>query len=262
MRIDPRDFIMSPYLTCPKCGKEAYGVLSVSDVRCLRRCRECWHTQTQHLPKIRKKIAYVDQSAFSNIMKVLSPAEKGHDRAASEPFWTELFEVLTVVCHLQLIACPDSREHQHESLASPFYKPLKLTYEHFSAGTSFEDYESVQMRQIGRIASCWLKGEPVVFDFAAESISSARLHKWGPRLYVSVDGILPGTLEHLRSTREANHEVLQAVFKRWQEEKKRSRKFICLKKQDSDATSSANTWPHSRSEVRFFRWRLRGRCLH
>ncbi|MGC1637747.1 MAG: hypothetical protein WA744_20000, partial [Candidatus Acidiferrales bacterium] len=115
------------------------------------------------MPSIRKKIVYIDQSAFSNIMKVLSPSEKGHERAASEPFWTELFEILSVVCHLQLVACPDSREHQHESLASPFYKALKRTYEHFSGGTSFEDYESVKIHQVGRIARCWVKGEPVAF---------------------------------------------------------------------------------------------------
>jgi hypothetical protein len=38
MRIDPRDFIMTPYLVCPKCGKQEYGVLSVSDTRCERVC--------------------------------------------------------------------------------------------------------------------------------------------------------------------------------------------------------------------------------
>jgi hypothetical protein len=230
MRIDPRDFIMTPYLPCPKCGKDAYGVLSVSDTRCVRRCRECWHTGTQYLPKIRKKIVYIDQSAFSNIMKVLSPREKGHERAASEPFWTELFEILSVVCHLQLVACPDSREHQHESLASPFYKTLKRTYEHFSAGTSFEDYESVRIRQVGRTARCWVKGERVVFDLDAEAISSEKVHAWGRRIYVTVDGLLPGTLEDLRSSRSRNHELLQAVFTQWQSDKKSFAEVYCFEK--------------------------------
>src|ERR1700693_6379093 len=82
MRIDPRDFIMSPYLRCPKCGAEEYGVLSVSDTRCKRRCRICWYTATVDLPEIRKKIVYLDQFAFSNIMKFLSPEVKGHQRVA------------------------------------------------------------------------------------------------------------------------------------------------------------------------------------
>jgi transcription elongation factor Elf1 len=73
IRIDPRDFMMTPYLRCPRCGAEEYGVLSVRDTRCKRRCRACWHTATIYLPEIKKKIVYFDQFAFSNIMKFLSP---------------------------------------------------------------------------------------------------------------------------------------------------------------------------------------------
>jgi hypothetical protein len=163
MRIDPRDFIMAPYLKCPKCGGPEYGVLSVRDIRCERRCRACWHTGTAYLPKIKKKIIYIDQFAFSNIMKMLSPEVQGHARAVSEPFWKELFEILGVVCHLQLVACPDSREHQHESLTSPFYKSLKRTYEQFPGGVSFEDGETIRIRQVAQVARCWLKKEPISF---------------------------------------------------------------------------------------------------
>src|SRR5690348_11887102 len=103
MHIDPRDFIMGPYLVCPKCSKQGYGVLTVTDTRCIRRCRDCWHTATVYLPKIKKRIVYVDQLAFSNIMKFLSPDTKGHERAVAEPFWRALFEILDIVCRLQLV---------------------------------------------------------------------------------------------------------------------------------------------------------------
>lgn len=165
-----------------------------------------------YLPEIKKKIVYVDQFAFSNIMKVLSPEVKGHQRAASEVFWKELFELLGVVCRLQLVTCPDSREHQHESLTSPFYESLKRTYEHFSGGVSFDDVETVRLRQVGRIAKCWLKKESVTFDFDPETISSGRLHEWSDRIYVTVDGILPRMIEELRATRSKTYEGLQEVF--------------------------------------------------
>jgi len=230
MRIDPRDFIMTPYLRCPKCGMQEYGVLSVSDTRCERRCRSCWYRGTVRLPEIKKKIIYIDQFAFSNIMKVLSPEVKGHERATSEPFWKELFETLGVVCHLQLVACPDSREHQHESLASPFYKSLKNTYEHFSGGVSFEDAETVRLRQLTRIAECWLKQEAVTFDFDAEKISSGRLHEWGGRIFITVDGVLPGTLDELRTMRSKTHEGLREVFAQWQSEKKSFRDVYAIER--------------------------------
>jgi hypothetical protein len=230
IRIDPRDFIMPPYLRCPNCGAEEYGVLNVSDIRCERRCLVCWYTATVYLPKIKKKIVYIDQFAFSNIMKFLSPEAKGHERAAAEPFWKELFEILGVVCHLQLVVCPDSREHEHESLASPFYKALKHTYEHFSGGVSFLDAETIRIRQIAHLARAWLKNEPAKFDFRPESISSGRLHDWSGRIFVTVDGVLPGTVDDLRKRRNKIHQGLQGVFEQWQREKKSFKEVFAAEK--------------------------------
>ena len=195
-------------------------MLHIGDTRCERRCRACWHTDTVYLPELKKTIVYVDQFAFSNIMKFLSPEVKGHERATAEPFWKELFETLGVVCHLQLVACPDSREHQHESLTSPFYKALKHTYEHFSGGVSFRDAETIRIRQIAAHARAWLKNEPASHDFRPESISSGRLHGWNGRIFVTVDGLLPGMVDELRTSRGKTHTILQQVFGQWQREKK------------------------------------------
>ncbi len=220
IRIDPRDFIMGPYLQCPKCGVEEFGVLNIGDTCCTRRCRACWHTGTIRLPELKKKIVYIDQFAFSNIMKVLSPEVKGHERAASEPFWKELFETLGVACHLQLVACPDSKEHAHESLTSPFYKALKSTYEHFSTGVSFYDADTIRNIQVAYLTRCWLKKEQVRFDFDPEGITRGRLHEWGGRIFVTVDGVLPGMVEDLRRVRSTGHQGMQRVFALWQREKK------------------------------------------
>jgi hypothetical protein len=230
MRIDPRDFIMRPYLRCPKCGAQEFGVLSVSDTRCERRCRACFHRGTVYLPEIRKKIIYIDQFVFSNFVKILDPDIDGHERASSEPFWKQLFEILGVVCHIQLVACPDSREHQQESLTSSFYKSLKHTYEHFSVGVSFNDSETIKLHQVGRMANCWLKKEPVTLDFDAEDISSGRLHEWSGRIFITVDGDLPGRVEQLRKVRRDIHERLQEVFVQWQRDKKPFREVFAVEK--------------------------------
>jgi len=230
MRIDPRDFIMTPYLRCPKCGAQEFGVLSVSDIRCERRCRACFYTGTVYLPEIRKKIIYIDQFVFSNFVKTLDPEIGGHERAASDAFWKDLFEILGVVCHIQLVACPDSREHQHESLTSSFYKSLKHTYEHFSVGVSFHDSETIKLGQVGQIAKSWLKKEAATFDFNAETISSGRLHEWSGRIFVTVDGVLPGTVDGLRTSRRKTHEGLQEVFSQWQRDKKSFREVFATEK--------------------------------
>jgi hypothetical protein len=218
--IDPRDFIMGPHLKCPKCGVQEFGVLNVSGTQCTRRCRSCFHTGAIQLPAIKKKIVYIDQFAFSNIMKLLSPEAKGHERVATEPLWQGLFQTLDVVRHLQLVACPDSSEHAHESLTSPFYKALKRTYEHFSGGVSFFDSDAVRDVQEAMVAHCWLRKEAPTFNFDAEKITHGKLHEWSDRVFITVDGVLPGMVDELRTSRARGHKGLQEVFAQWRQEKK------------------------------------------
>src|SRR2546427_7674891 len=230
LRIDPRDFIMGPFLLCPKCGAEQFGVLGVRGTQCTRRCRGCFYTREIYLPEIKKRVVYIDQLAFSNFVKLLSPDAKGHERATSEPFWGQLFDILGLVCHLQLVVCPDSREHAHESLTSPFYGALKRTYEHFSGGVSFYDAETVKSRQLGRIARCWLRKEPLTLDFDPEEITHGKIHEWGDRILISVDGVLPGMVEELRTTRSRGHQGLQEVFAQWQKQKKSFKEVFDIEK--------------------------------
>lgn len=220
LKLDPRDLIMGPYVQCSKCGVEQFGILSVRGTHYTRRCRNCWHKADFPLPDIKKRIVYIDQFAVSNIMKVLTPDAKGHERTASNPFWKELFETLGVVCHLQLAVCPDSKQHQYESLTSAFYKSLKRTYEHFSGGLSFYASDDIKRQQIARLTECWLNKEPATFDFDAQEITHGKLHEWADRIYITVDGVLPGLADELRTMRGAVHKGLQEVFEMWQREKK------------------------------------------
>ena len=220
IKFDPRDLIMGPYVLCSKCGAEQFGILSIRGTYYTRRCRNCWRKADFPLPDIRKKIVYIDQFAFSNIMKILSPDAQGHERTATEPFWKELFETLGVVCHLQLVVCPDSKQHQYESLTSAFYKSLKRTYEHFSGGLSFYASDDIKRWQIARLTKCWLKKEPATFDFDAQQITHGKLHEWADRIYITVDGVLDGFVDDVRTTRNEIHKHLQDVFGIWQREKK------------------------------------------
>lgn len=220
IKFDPRDLIMGPFISCSRCGVEQFGILSIHGSYYTRRCRNCWNKADFPLPEIRKKIVYIDQFAFSNIMKVLTPDSKGHERAASNPFWKELFETLGVVCHFQLVVCPDSKQHQYESLTSAFYKGLKRTYEHFSGGLSFYAPDDIKRRQIARLTECWLKKEPITFDFDTQEIVHGKLHEWADRIYITVDGVLDGFVDDLRTTRRKIHTSLQEVFEIWQREKK------------------------------------------
>jgi hypothetical protein len=118
------------------------------------------------------------------------------------------------------VVCPDSKQHQYESLTSAFYKSLKRTYEHFSGGLSFYASEDITRKQIARLTECWLKKEPAIFNFDAEQIIRGKLHEWADRIYITVDGVLDGLVEDLRTTRNEIHKGLQEVFEIWQRERK------------------------------------------
>lgn len=222
MVIDPRDFISGPFRNCPKCEGNEFGVLQIGGDHYIRRCRDrkCWFTQTIPLPKIRKKVIYIDQLAISNMMKVLNPAVKGHEHAASDPFWREMFELLDAVCKLQLVVCPDSDEHRNESLMSAFYEPLKRVYEHFSHGISFRDSEWLRQQQIVDLAGAWVRNQAPKFDFDPVRVSHGSIHEWQDRFIISVDAKYDQFVEMIRVQRERIHEGLGGCFIEWQKKKR------------------------------------------
>jgi hypothetical protein len=184
------------------------------------------------LPELKKKVIYIDQNAFSDIMKMLSPETQGHEGAAAEPLWRELYETLDVVCHLQLVACPDSAEHEHESLTSPFPEALKHTYEHFSGGLTFRNSEQIKLSQIVSAARCFARKQKLEFDLDPERIVHGRLHGWQHRMRISVSGNLPGTVDRLRQSRGRGHAELLKLFQKWQADK---RKFRAVFEQERSA---------------------------
>lgn len=115
IKIDPKIFIDEPYIACPKCKKINFGVLIMTSSRdgYTRRCKECWHTQHFPLPKLEKKVLYLDQFAISHLMMALNSKLGKKDKI--EKFWLTFFEKLEKVHRLQLLECPDSTFHQTES---------------------------------------------------------------------------------------------------------------------------------------------------
>jgi len=220
-RFDPRDLISPPWKTCPACGKDRFGVSIISGSRLMRRCRDCWHKQDYQLPKLRKKIIYLDQFVISNLMKLKNPATKGHATAAADPFWRELDDLLFQLRQLQMICCPDSGSHEEESRTSPFNAELKKTYEALSGGITFEAFDSIKSEQIGELALAWSEGREPAFDFDPSRILSKDPNEWNERFYIVV-GDNPFISEaRLRQVRAGLHANTARLFSDvWGKEKR------------------------------------------
>ena len=207
-----RDFIGPPYLLCPACGGETFGVMAIEPASYTRTCRGCLHTQDFRLPTLKKKIIYLDQFVVSELMKLNTPTTKGHAAVSAEPFWRKLWDLVKELRNLQLICCPSSGEHVNESLLSPFYKALKETYDHLSGGVSFDSCESIKRQQIATLARAWARGETPEFDFDADGVTSGDPHRWLERYYITHNDFMEHHVDVVREDRQKLHEGMTRVF--------------------------------------------------
>jgi hypothetical protein len=212
-KFDPRSLISPPWRTCPACGKDKFGVISIDGSRLMRRCRDCWHKQDYRLPKLRKKIIYLDQFVISNLMKLENSATKGHAAVVADPFWRELHDLLFQLRRLQMICCPDSGSHEEESRTSPFNAELKKTYEALSGGITFKAFDSIKSAQIGELALAWSEGREPAFDFDPSSALSGDPNGWNERFY-AVYGDNPFiSADQLRKVRTELHSIAAHLFR-------------------------------------------------
>lgn len=219
---DPRDFISPPYRTCPQCGHEAFGVLNIDGTSYSRRCRDCWHLVTRiPLPKLRKRLIYLDQYVVSNLMKLDNPELQRNDSLRSNPFWQELRDLLMELRRLQLIVCPDSASHVSESRISPFNTELKKTYENLSGGITFTSFEAICSNQIGELAWAWSEKREPAFDFDPRDVLSDDPNKWSKRYYVTFQDnpfIIP---DEINAARAQTHAEIARLFRDvWGKEKR------------------------------------------
>ena len=241
--INPKHFINGPYVTCPKCGKNTFGILMICDHHYCRRCVECYYPHPSRgednaiypLPKLNKKVIYLDQFSISSMMKFLNPNTKGHMRARADVFWGDLFERLDTLCKLQLVSCPDSDFHEHESLLAPYYKQLKRIYEFFSHSVSLYDHETIKRFQIMGHLKIWM-GNSKTLDLDVHKVTHGEINAWQGRFIISLgDYNQQELIDELRSNREKADDHMEEVFKRWQCEKDKDFNYWYNQEKKSEA---------------------------
>lgn len=213
--IGPASFITGPYDECPACeAEDAFGLLSVGRTSYVKRCRECFETQTLTLPVLDKRMIYLDQHAISHLSKSLHPDSK-HKYDLDKPathfgFWGEVFAKLDRLHKLQLAVCPISPVQRSESLLdSRLTDQLKTVSEHLAGEVSFRDEFGIRMMQLSEAMDAFLSGDPVEHD--RNQVVNGNLDHWLDKIRISVDmGLADLEREETRADREKNFRSLEA----------------------------------------------------
>lgn len=238
-----KDLIHGPYIKCPKCGKNSFSVAIICDHHYFRRCTECFYPDyykgergvKYSLPKLNKKVIYIDQFAISNMMKFLNPSVKSHEKVKSDIFWGKLFGKLNTLCKLQLIVCPDSDMHETESLLAPYYKSLKRMYELFSHGISFQSHETIKLFQIIGQFNIWI-GDIKKYDLNIQDIISKEINVWQDRFNISINRDNPQSLiEEIRTNRDKVDDYVKDIFAKWQKDKNKDFDYWYKEEKKSEA---------------------------
>jgi hypothetical protein len=227
--ITPKMFISPPYIKCPKCGKNSFGILMICNHHYNRRCAECFYPEGHEpamrypLPKLSKKVIYLDQLVISNMMYALNPKSRAFQAGRVDPFWKQLFERLYRLSRMQLIICPDSCFHIDESLASAYYQDLKRMYELLSFGISFTDSRAIRRFQISKHFKNWIAGKG---DEEPKLSRSSVLHGdpniWQGKYIISMNpNYGDDYIETLRKSRNKICEAWKTISERWKTEKNR-----------------------------------------
>lgn len=216
--IDPREFIDPPYIPCPRCDGQEFGVLTIEDHHYSRRCKSCWHTVRYKLPSISKKLIYLDQFAISNLLFADERASNQYNLTKTvDGFWQEMLTELRMLLWLQLVVCPMSSAHDDESSLARFREPLRRANIAFSEGVSFHDFHTIKRWQLVERCRTWLGG---VTDGRAELVARDVLNQdpdvWTEKYQIMVNyHDLPGYLEELEHTRSEVANGISSVFQTW-----------------------------------------------
>lgn len=193
MKITREMFISGPYKDCPNCKSiGTFGVfMAISGSKKYQReCLKCSHEESFPLPKIEKKVIYLDQFILSNLTKLLDKTYPKNSDLLADPFWSKLYEKLEHVSKAQAVVFPDSFFHKDESVVGKVnFQYIRRLYQHLSTGKTFFPNFVIERIQIAKHFEAWIKNKPTEYSFDPAEISfeGNDLHEWSIGLGVSVN---------------------------------------------------------------------------
>lgn len=193
---------------CPKCGaKNQYGNVSVQNDQVIRGCMRCDYGIVIPLPKIRKKILYLDQFFFSNSFK-----EK-------DMRFVEVAKRISDLSDSQLLVVPYSSIHQDEThqwggFDGKNRDDLMEFIKSTSRGHKFNAYYEIENRQIIKAFNAFMRGKSPLFELQQQDVIPQSIHGWDDYFRIDVDSYFKDIEDVKRLKLQGVDELINA-FDSW-----------------------------------------------
>ncbi|MEK7591508.1 MAG: hypothetical protein AAB489_04875 [Patescibacteria group bacterium] len=222
--------IHPPFFDCPRCGKKTFGVLHVGVRGYIRACCECPIFDAPggevppviNLPKLSKKVIYLDQHAISGMAKALRPKlQRRKMEQHVQEAWVKLYHKLDRLRRLQLIVCPFSMHHRRESFMDDrLYKYLKALYKRLANGVEFFEPFKIQSIQVMQYARHHLDNSLSPFIDNPQTVVLGTINSW--ERYSLSAGMQdfewkPEGAKLMREQNEAANKNFQTIYDRWKQ---------------------------------------------
>lgn len=206
--------IVYPFYPCPACHNPLLGLVAVQPFSYSQQCVSCGFSKVSPLPKLDKKIVYIDQFGISNMLKATKGGRSG------EPFWQVLFTELDRLSKLNLIVAPASYFHEQESRMNKDYESLRVFFATLSGGVSFLRSDDIDRFHVLQAAKNWLAGKPDVPIVFNREEAVPNFNGWRPseiQLINPTDNPLMGAV--FRGIRRSSgQELADLMDMRWKQQ--------------------------------------------
>lgn len=202
-----------PFSKCPKCQEaEGLGVLSAGGDTLRWRCTKCRYGYSEILPKLDKKVIYLDQFGFSELHKLRASARREDKHTA---FWSKVSDVINEAVLLQQVILPHSNIHHDETIVSPFAEALRETQEAIGGDASFVSTNEIQLDQMEVFAEAFATGTEPKFEFDVDDILDEERNKWLNDIRISVPFDWSSFAPETRAQRDRTGTAISELIDRW-----------------------------------------------
>ena len=188
---------------CPSCGAvDSYGNVDVYGMHVRRACKRCRFREDIALPRVRKKVLYLDQFFFSH-------AFRGRDEQ-----FVRAARLVARLASLQLLVAPFSSGHEDETHQWERRDELFRFIKDSARGHELDAAYNVESAQILKGFEAWRSGQGPTYALAPQDALSREVHQWDSYFRIEV-GRYRGDVELIRDLKAQSVEALVGLFAGW-----------------------------------------------